>query len=82
MLFPLPSYFDAGIATIKDNIPLQESNMVANLGPMRMMGMKKSAKIDHHQQLEDSTIKQKKVKVSFQKRSVPEELQMPCEVDE
>lgn len=65
LLLPLPSYFDAGLATTKENI--QESNRVANLGIMRMMGMKKSTKIDQQQDSEDSPNRQRKVKVSFQK---------------
>ncbi|GFP95294.1 ubiquitin carboxyl-terminal hydrolase 15 [Phtheirospermum japonicum] len=46
---------------IKSNI-LQESNGVTKLGTMRVMGMKKSAKIEH---LEDSANRRKKVKMIF-----------------
>lgn len=49
---------------MKDNFPLQESNRVANLELTRMKGVKKLAKVDNHQQLEDSTVKKRKVKVS------------------
>lgn len=40
------------------------SNCASNLDMMRMKGMKKSAKVDNHQHLEDSTTKKRKVKVS------------------
>lgn len=56
---------ESGIATTKDNFPLQESNRVANLELTRMKGMKKLAKVDNHQQLEDSTVKKRKVKMIF-----------------
>ncbi|KAI3467192.1 hypothetical protein Pfo_023855 [Paulownia fortunei] len=56
---------ESRVSRIKDNIPLQESNRVANLGTMRMMGMKKSAKIEHQQQLEDSANRRRKVKMIF-----------------
>ncbi|KAL1569860.1 ubiquitin-specific protease ubp15, variant 2 [Salvia divinorum] len=51
--------------TIKDNFPLQESNRVASMDLTRTKVMKKSAKVDNHQQLEDSTAKKKKVKMIF-----------------
>ncbi|KAK6114748.1 hypothetical protein DH2020_007017 [Rehmannia glutinosa] len=56
---------DAGVARIKDNTPLQESDRVANVGTMRVLGMKKSTKTDHQQHLEDSTNRWKKVKMIF-----------------
>ncbi|XP_057777404.1 ubiquitin carboxyl-terminal hydrolase 15 [Salvia miltiorrhiza] len=56
---------ESGIATTKDNFPLQESNWVANLDVTRMKGMKKSVKVDNHQQLQDSTTKKRKVKMIF-----------------
>ncbi|KAH6807206.1 hypothetical protein C2S51_028314 [Perilla frutescens var. frutescens] len=56
---------ESGITTSKDNFPLQETNRVANLELVRMKGMKKSVKVDNHQQLEDSTIKKRKVKMIF-----------------
>lgn len=56
---------ESGITTTKDNFPLQESNRVANLELTRMKGVKKLAKVDNHQQLEDSTVKKRKVKMIF-----------------
>ncbi|XP_047960196.1 ubiquitin carboxyl-terminal hydrolase 15-like [Salvia hispanica] len=41
------------------------SNCASNLDMMRMKGMKKSAKVDNHQHLEDSTTKKRKVKMIF-----------------
>ncbi|KAG6397764.1 hypothetical protein SASPL_144225 [Salvia splendens] len=51
-----------GATTTKDNFRLQESNRVVNMDLTRTKGMKKSAKVDNHQQLEDSTTKKRKVK--------------------
>ncbi|XP_047966144.1 ubiquitin carboxyl-terminal hydrolase 15-like [Salvia hispanica] len=56
---------ESGATTTKDNFPLQESNRVANMDLTRTKGMKKSAKVDNHQQLEDSTIKKRKVNMIF-----------------
>ncbi|KAK4430130.1 Ubiquitin carboxyl-terminal hydrolase 15 [Sesamum alatum] len=58
-----PPSSDTGIATTKVNIP--DCNRVANLGIMRMMGMKKSMKIDQQQHSEDGTNRQRKVKMIF-----------------
>ncbi|KAL0430040.1 UNVERIFIED_CONTAM: Ubiquitin carboxyl-terminal hydrolase 15 [Sesamum radiatum] len=54
---------ESRIATTKVNI--QDCNRVANLGIMRMMGMKKSMKIDQQQHSEDNTNRQRKVKMIF-----------------
>ncbi|KAL1551185.1 ubiquitin-specific protease ubp15 [Salvia divinorum] len=56
---------ESGIAATKDNFPLQESNRDSNLDLTRMKGMKKSAKVDNHQHLEDSTTKKRKLKMIF-----------------
>lgn len=63
--------FNAGITTTKDNFHLQESKRVANLDLTRVKGLKKPTKVDSHQHLEDGTVKKRKVKVSYQKRSGP-----------
>ncbi|KAL2234919.1 UNVERIFIED_CONTAM: Ubiquitin carboxyl-terminal hydrolase 15, partial [Sesamum indicum] len=54
---------ESRIATTKVNI--QDCNRVANLGIMRMMGMKKSTKIDQQRHSEDSTNSHRKVKMIF-----------------
>ncbi|KAL0463685.1 UNVERIFIED_CONTAM: Ubiquitin carboxyl-terminal hydrolase 15 [Sesamum latifolium] len=54
---------ESRIATTKVN--MQDCNRVANLGIMRMMGMKNSMKIDQQQHSEDNTNRQRKVKMIF-----------------
>ncbi|KAI3452948.1 hypothetical protein Pfo_009611 [Paulownia fortunei] len=54
-----------GVAIVKDNTPLQESNRAASLGIMRMMGLTRATKLDHQRHSEDKPKRPKKVKILF-----------------
>ncbi|KAG8366506.1 hypothetical protein BUALT_Bualt17G0087100 [Buddleja alternifolia] len=57
---------ESRVALIKDNIPLQDNKLTG------VMGIKKSAKLEHQQHSEDSSNRQRKIKVSVKKHIVPE----------